>query len=225
MCAQYGKNYFEKDWRDSGALVWEHPSQQRQLKLKMHFLEAYFKRGSVLFVGCAKGFEVRMAREMGWNAYGSDFSEYAVNHVDEKVKDYVKLADTRSLPFEDDFVDVVAGFNTLEHVGAGKPEELKLAFKEVSRVAKYGLLFKVSLKHWAVTTCIDPSFISLQPLSFYIEGIERLNKHLFFKAEMGSAPLHAWLVFYAKEKWYKTFEGNTDATFWRKQVEQAVKPS
>jgi len=225
MCAQYGEDYYERRWRESGALVWEHPAQQRQLKLKMSFLERFFEKGSVLFIGCAKGFEVRMAREMGWDAYGTDFSEYAIAHADPEVKNYVRLADTRSLPFSQDAFDVVAGFNALEHVGAGKPNELSLAFKEVSRVARSGLLFKLSCKHWVVTTCLDPALIYLQPFTFWVEGIERLNKHLFFRAEVGSAPLHAWMVFYHKKKWDVLFGDNPDAKLWRQQIESALKPT
>lgn len=221
----YNEKYFEKGWRQSESLVWDHPAQQQQLKLKMSFLERFFEKGSILFVGCAKGFEVRMARERGWDAYGTDFSDYAVQNADPKVKDYVQKADTRKLPFGDDSFDVVAGFNTIEHVGAGEPEEILVALKEVSRVAKQGLLFKLSFRHWVVVSCVDPAFIELQPFAFWIEGIERLGKHLFFHSEVGPAPLHAWMVFYSKEKWSKTFGENKDAKFWAQQIEERLRTS
>jgi len=221
----YDESYFERGWRESGSLVWDHPAQQSQLRLKVHFLDRFFDKGRVLFVGCAKGFEVRMARQMGWDAYGTDFSEYALRTVDPAVGDYVRLADTRELPFEDDSFDVVAGFNTLEHVGGGKPDEIGRAFCEVSRIASKGLLFKLSLRHWAVASCIDPGFIELQPFSFWVEGIERLGKHRFFRAEVGTAPLHAWVVFYQVREWDRFFGDHQDAKFWAGQIGNAIRRS
>jgi len=221
----YDERYFERGWRESGSLVWDHRAQQSQLKLKLNFLERFFDKGRVLFVGCAKGFEVRMARQMGWDAYGTDFSEYAVRNVDPAVRDYVRLADTRELPFEDDSFDVVAGFNSPEHVGGGRPEELRRGLCEVSRIASRGLLFKLSLRHWAVVSCLDPGFIELQPLSFWVEGVERLGKHRFFRAEVGTAPLHAWIAFYQVRKWDEFFGDNRDARFFAFQIEGSLRPS
>ena len=53
------------------------------------------KRGdTVLDFGCAKGYLVKAMRWLGREAYGCDISEYAVDHADAEVKDYI----TRYLP-------------------------------------------------------------------------------------------------------------------------------
>lgn len=221
----YGPNYFEKDWRSqSKQLRWEDPDQQYDLDLKVSFLERFFRdRGKVLFVGTAKGFEVRKARERGWEAFGTDFSQYAIEHADSTISQFLKLADSRNLPFEDNSFNVVAGFNTLEHVGAGTPYQITLALRAVSRVAKAGLLFKVGLRHWAVTHCIDPEPIELQPFCFWVRQVECLGKHRFYHAEIGTAPLHAWLIFYHKDLWRAKVNGGADASYWEQQIEEALK--
>jgi len=221
----YDEHYYEKMWRtESGSLRWEDPAQQYDLNLKLNNLEHFFRyKGKVLFVGTAKGFEIRMARQRGWEAFGTDFSEYAISHCDPTIKDFIQLADSRNLPFPDDSFDVVAGFNTVEHTGRGKAEEVSLALKEASRVAKDGLLFKVAIKHWAVTHYLDPALIELQPLLFWIEGVERLGKHRFFHAEIGPAPLHTWIVYYCKEKWKRTLGDSQDTRYLAQQIENAIK--
>jgi len=219
----YGADYFEKGWRsESGKLRYEDPGQQYDLTLKINILSRFFSgKGTVLFVGTAKGFEVRKAREHGWEAFGTDFSEYAIENADPTIAQHIKLADTRQLPYQADQFDVVAGFNTVEHIGGGKRDEVILGLREISRVAKQGLLLKVALRHWVVTHCYDPGYIELQPLIFWIREVERLGKHLLFHAEIGIAPLHAWLVFYHKDLWEKKCGDNQDARFWKKQIEGA----
>lgn len=223
----YDEKYFEKGWRsESGHLTYEDPTQQYDLTLKINTLNKFFpEKGTVLFVGTAKGFEVRKAREQGWEAFGTDFSEYAIKNADPTILQFLRLADTRKLPHGEDQFDVVAGFNTIEHIEGGKRDEIISGLREASRVAKAGLLFKVALDHWVVTHCYDPAYIQLQPLSFWIREVERLGKHILFHAEIGTAPLHAWLVYYEKEKWEKVFGSNRDAVFWKEKIEEAIKSS
>jgi len=220
----YDKGYFEKGWRsESGKLQYEDPAQQYDLNLKIAMLNRFFpQKGTILFVGTAKGFEIRKAREHKWEAFGTDFSEYAIKNADPTIVQYLKLADTRKLPHAEDQFDVVAGFNTVEHIGGGHRAEIILGLREISRVAKTGILLKVALRHWVVTHCYDPGLIQLQPLSFWIREIERLGKHLLFHAEIGTAPLHIWLVFYHKDLWQQKFEDNRDAIFWKKQLEDTL---
>jgi SAM-dependent methyltransferase len=72
----------------------------------------------VLDIGCAKGFMVRMLREGGMEAYGVDVSEYAINTAPPNVKSYLHLVDVESetLPFHDEFFDLVVSMSTFEHL-------------------------------------------------------------------------------------------------------------
>ena len=46
---------------------------------------------SVLDFGCAKGYLVYALRLLGYNAYGVDISEYALNNCQHEVEDYLEL--------------------------------------------------------------------------------------------------------------------------------------
>ena len=93
---------------------YDHPDQKYQLKWKRtHFKKEY---KSILFVGCGPGFEVRHWREMGKQAFGIDVSPFAIQWIKENspdIRDYCKLGDGVSLPYETDSMDVVASFDCL----------------------------------------------------------------------------------------------------------------
>ncbi len=68
---------------------------------------------SVLDFGCARGYTVRAFREMGYNAWGYDVSQWAMENADETVKEY--LVSNYSTLFADSF-DWVIAKDVLEHV-------------------------------------------------------------------------------------------------------------
>jgi SAM-dependent methyltransferase len=68
---------------------------------------------SFLDVGCGKGFLVRALRERGLDAWGFDFSGYAVAHAEPSAKPYIQLADAGTARYERQF-DVVIAMSVLE---------------------------------------------------------------------------------------------------------------
>lgn len=89
----------------------------------------------VLDIGCAKGFMVRMLREGGMEAYGVDASEYAISNAPSDVKSYLHLSDVESetLPFHDEFFDLVVSMSAFEHLHL---ERLMFVFRQINRVLK-----------------------------------------------------------------------------------------
>jgi ADP-heptose:LPS heptosyltransferase/glycosyltransferase involved in cell wall biosynthesis/SAM-dependent methyltransferase len=55
-------------------------------------VESFPEAGSVLDIGCAKGFLVRALRERGIDAFGFDHSPWAIDHAEPTARPYLRLA-------------------------------------------------------------------------------------------------------------------------------------
>ncbi len=71
---------------------------------------------SVLDAGCAMGFLVEALRERGVDAWGVDISDYAIEQVDESVRDYCSVA-SLSEPISRRY-DLIVSIEVLEHIPA-----------------------------------------------------------------------------------------------------------
>ncbi len=137
----YDEGYFHGD-------VYEDYSFQRleqYFLAKIRSLRKYCnERGRLLDVGCALGYFVKLALYEGFDAYGIDFSEYAVEEATRLVGDRVVNADVeKEIPFENGYFDVVTAWDTLEHLR--RPD---LFLKGISRVLKEnGLIFFTTVNY------------------------------------------------------------------------------
>lgn len=84
-----------------------------------------------LEIGCAKGFLVDELRHYGVQAFGVDVSEYALSSAPESLRSYLRQVNVsyESLPFPDDYFDLIICLETLEHLV--EPDH---AIKEMARV-------------------------------------------------------------------------------------------
>jgi SAM-dependent methyltransferase len=86
----------------------------------------------VLEVGCGTGVFLRAAADTGAEVYGLDASEALLELAGARVPEAdLRLGDLESLPYEDDFFDLVAGFNSFFFA-----VDLVGALREAGRVAK-----------------------------------------------------------------------------------------
>ncbi|MFF5173290.1 class I SAM-dependent methyltransferase [Micromonospora sp. NPDC000089] len=88
--------------------------------------------GRVLDIGCAKGYLVAALRRRGIEAYGVDWSEYAVSKADPEIRTYLTLAPAWELPFSDGWFAASASFDVLEHMDH---EHAVRALRESARVS------------------------------------------------------------------------------------------
>ncbi len=72
------------------------------------------------------------------NVSGIDISSYAVSSAIEDVRPFIVEGSCESLPWEDDYFDLVYSKETLPHLSE---ETLKKALKEIIRVAKTTNIF------------------------------------------------------------------------------------
>lgn len=153
--AEFNPSLFNREYYECGerggfttkGYTWEKIKPHANLKLA--FIERQFGRfefKTILFGCAAKGYEVRMAIEKGYEAYGIDISKYAIENVDPEVKDYCKQGDIRDLSqYRNNRFDIIACFDCIHTVN---PKDRNKAYKEINRVAKLGLVFRTKLLSW-----------------------------------------------------------------------------
>jgi len=97
------------------------------------------KSGKFLNVGCGPFQEADILKSHGLTIYGCDISKSSIKIAKKKcVK--AKICDARaSIPFDDNFFDVVYSVEVLEHLG-----QIRNYFKEMGRVTKYGGILIIS---------------------------------------------------------------------------------
>lgn len=89
----------------------------------------------VLDVGCAKGYLVKLLRELGIEAWGVDISEYAIANAPSNVKPYLRRINVEEavLPFQNVFCDLVISTSTFEHLHLRK---LPFVISQLRRILK-----------------------------------------------------------------------------------------
>jgi len=73
-------------------------------------------QGRLLDVGCGQGPNMATLHNMGWDVYGVDLNETAVQEVRELFGDHVKLGDFLDVHYDDHSFDVVLFNHSLEHL-------------------------------------------------------------------------------------------------------------
>ncbi len=147
----YSQSQFNEEYYGGGArggftkYSWEDPEQQKQLKLKWEVTHWHSDFNSILFVGCAKGFEVRYFREHNKHAVGIDISQYAITNCDRQVVDYCNLYDGSHIDWGKDAFDMVAAFDVLTLAPDDMLEEL---CEEIVRVASKKIIIRTIVKNW-----------------------------------------------------------------------------
>ena len=86
----------------------------------------------VLDVGCGLGPLVRMLRKNGVLAWGVDFAQTLKDDFGMK-EDHFVIADSKKLPFEDNYFDVVISTEFFEHL---PEEEIDIVLEEMKRVGE-----------------------------------------------------------------------------------------
>jgi 2-polyprenyl-3-methyl-5-hydroxy-6-metoxy-1,4-benzoquinol methylase len=96
----------------------------------------YFESEKSLDVGCATGFVVEALSELGFNAWGTDLSFWAVEHAAQGAKGRLRQGDLmEGLPFANGEFDVVTCLEVLEHM---EPGMIPAVLSEIRRVcSKY----------------------------------------------------------------------------------------
>ncbi len=83
--------------------------------------EPYRKTNNIIDIGCGDGCFLEVAKQRGWNVYGTEFTDVAVQYCSEKgilmQKGVLNSSNYRSIEF-----DVVTSFEVIEHINNPKSE-------------------------------------------------------------------------------------------------------
>ena len=96
-------------------------------------MRAFGLVGPVLDVGCAKGYLVCVLRKRGIDAFGVDWSKYALATASPDVRRYLWLASAVQLPFASQAFSLTVTYDVLEHMD--KPNA-RSALQECARVSQ-----------------------------------------------------------------------------------------
>lgn len=136
---RFDEGYYHGERRGLVDYEYDSKSQKEQLPIKFHNLSKLEDMGKVLFVGCARGFEVRYFREKGIESFGIDVSKWAIENCESSVKHFCQLYDGENFPFEDDSFDTVAAFDVV----ALPPDDLaRRIIREMGRVSRRYLYYR-----------------------------------------------------------------------------------
>ena len=127
----YGERYFvgPKTIYETGYSDYaDGECMQRQAALCMR----YFAAERMVDVGCATGFVVNHLRTAGRDAWGTDFSEYAVTHAPLETRPYLVQGNSLCLPYADSSFELVICLETLEHLW---PQDIDRAISELCRIS------------------------------------------------------------------------------------------
>jgi len=99
-------------------------------------LEKYKKTGNLIDVGCGIGYFLEVAKERGWNVFGTEFTDRAIEICEGKgitmKKGMLNPKDFEGIEF-----DVVTSFEVIEHIN--NPQEELVNFNKLLR--KGGLVY------------------------------------------------------------------------------------
>jgi SAM-dependent methyltransferase len=135
IARKFGKEFFDGDRKNGyGGFNYDPKFWSPVVPIfQKHF--SLDSKSSVLDVGCAKGFMIYDLSRLipGITVKGIDISEYAVENALTEVKENVKVADAKDLPFDDNSFDVVISINTVHNL---EINECGKALQEIERVSR-----------------------------------------------------------------------------------------
>jgi len=135
LSSKFGFDYFDGDRRYGyGGFNYNPRFWTETVKL---FADRYQlnENAHILDVGCAKGFMLKDFKQLmpGATLKGLDISEYAIEHADPEIKEFVTLGNAVDLPYEDNEFDLTISINTLHNLGR---QDCVKALSEIERVSK-----------------------------------------------------------------------------------------
>jgi len=129
---------------------------------------------SVLDIACGSGYGTMMLLRAGGEVVGCDYDETLIGELRDRWKcDKFRYANALSLPFRDEYFDVVVSFETIEHL-----TDSQSFISEIRRVLKPGGIFICSTPNICYTAHPELHVKEYQPKEFF-----QLMKNNFSQVE------------------------------------------
>jgi len=135
IARKFGKDFFDGDRKVGYGGFNYNPKYWTQV---VKDIAEYYKLkpgNKILDIGCGKGFMLYDFSKLNpqFDVFGIDISKYAIENCIESLKGKLQIGDAKSLPYPDNYFDLVISINT-HHNLDGK--DIISAFNEVERVTK-----------------------------------------------------------------------------------------
>ncbi len=135
IARQFGKDFFDGDRQYGYGGFNYNPKYWTEVVKDFRDYYNLTDNSKILDIGCAKGFMLYDFQKLNkkFDLYGIDISEYAIQNSVENIKSRLKVADAKSLPFENNYFDLVISINTIHNLDQ---KDCEISLREISRVTK-----------------------------------------------------------------------------------------
>ena len=171
---KYDETYFERGIQ-SGVSGYDNYRWMPELTIRMaHYIASFLNLSEntpILDYGCAKGYLVKAFRILDIPAFGCDISQYAISQCDPDVRNYCRLMDQGTIPFDGIF-DTILAKDVMEHLSEPEIDAfLKMAASRCKRlfhVTPLGDGTKFLIPQYEA----DVTHIQKQPLTWWLKKFE-----------------------------------------------------
>jgi 2-polyprenyl-3-methyl-5-hydroxy-6-metoxy-1,4-benzoquinol methylase len=162
LSAIYDRDYYEAGGQGSSyhGYTWDRLSTYFKATAR-HICE-HFKPGTLLDVGCAKGYLVKALVDLGVDACGMDASAYAIENAPADVSERLVQGVVQALPYKDAAFDVVTAMDILEHI---PEDEAATVCRELLRVSR-GLVV-TNILTLEIPDYTDRTHITVKPQAWW----------------------------------------------------------
>ena len=170
---QYKQSYFQEEYQKQYNKTYLEDEQNlRQIaRRRLKQIQKYKKNGSILEIGCAMGFFLDEAAQMGYEVSGIEICPYAATYATEQLGLEVFVGDFFEFSRTIAPYDIVASYFTLEHFSRQKSimQMIESLLKtdglfSFALPSAYGPLFHFHRKEWMKTHPTD-HFVDYSPSS------------------------------------------------------------
>jgi len=135
---QYDADYFESGINSNyNGYIWRPELLLPRIEAIIKFIDIP-SNAKILDYGCAKGFYVKVFRELGYQADGIEISKYAISQAPEDMREHLSHVRNRTLSSMNDLsYDLTIAKDVLEHL---QENELIITLQELRRVSRQVLI-------------------------------------------------------------------------------------
>lgn len=173
----YDEDYYEKG-KESGknALTGEYSWERlgEYFKTTAQHIQRNFMPQTMLDVGCAKGYLIKAARDLGVDAFGVEWSPYAC--ANSPVKKYISNRDITIFMGKKTY-DLVTCFDMMEHI---YEDDADLALHKIFSRADNWVVFNIGVEESPGELLDDKSHVNIQPRKYWEEKLTEIGKDYSF---------------------------------------------
>lgn len=105
--------------------------KKKTFEKRLKKIQEFKNSGRILDIGCATGMFLELASEKGWESYGLDVGEYAIELAKKKFGNNIYKGTLEQAKYDNDYFDVITMFDVIEHMR--NPSD---SLRETNRILK-----------------------------------------------------------------------------------------